>query len=134
MRNRSPWRSVWNEYGGFTILELLVAMVILTVGLLGTSSLVVGIINGNKVSKDITTGSTLAQDKIEEIRRRGYAGIASSDTTTTEAYNAISGFPLFKRVTQVQVNNPAANMKLFTSTVFWKNDTRSTSLKTIISK
>jgi hypothetical protein len=96
--------------------------------------LVVGIINGNTAAREMTTASTLAQDKMEEIRRQTYSGIPASDTTTTEGYNSISGFPAFKRITQIQVNNPAASMKLVTITVLWKNDTRSTSLTTIVSR
>jgi type IV pilus assembly protein PilV len=120
--------------GGFSLLELLVAMLILTVGLLGTASLVVGITNGNVVSKEMTTATTLAQDKIEDMRRRTYPGIPSTNTTTTEAYGSVPGFPSFKRVTQTEVGIPAANMKLVTVTVLWKNDTRSTFSKTIISR
>jgi prepilin-type N-terminal cleavage/methylation domain-containing protein len=42
------------ENGGFTLLELLVALTILSVGLLGTAMLTTGIIRGNFFSKNIT--------------------------------------------------------------------------------
>ena len=53
---------------GFTLIEVLIAIVILSVGLLGMASLTVGIIKGNKFSNDLSTATTLAQDKMEDIR------------------------------------------------------------------
>ena len=53
--------------GGFTLIEVLITIVILSVGLLGMASLTTGIINGNAFSKNASTATTLAQDKMEEI-------------------------------------------------------------------
>jgi len=119
---------------GFTLIEVLVAMVILTVGLLGTAALITGIIRGNKVSNRITTATTCAQDKMEEIRRLGYSGIPTSDTTTTEPYDSITNYSLYKRVTFTDVVNPAAGMKTVTVTVYWDSDNSSIELKTILAQ
>ena len=48
------------SHNGFTLIEVLVAIVILSVGLLGMASLTVAIIQGNKFSNDLTTATTLA--------------------------------------------------------------------------
>ncbi len=61
-----------NNNSGFTLMEVLVAMLILSVGLLGMAALITGIINSNKLSNRISTATVLAQDKMEEIRRVGY--------------------------------------------------------------
>jgi len=119
---------------GFTLIEVLVAMVILSVGLLGTAALITGIINGNKVSNRISTATTCAQDKMEEIRRLGYSGMPTSDTTTTELYNSITNYSLYKRVTFTDVVNPAVGMKTVTVTVSWDSDNSSIELKTILAQ
>jgi len=119
---------------GFTLIEVLVAMVILSVGLLGTAALITGIINSNKVSNRISTATTCAQDMMEEIRRIGYSGMPASDTTTTEAYNSIANYSLYKRDTFTDVVNPAAGMKTVTVTVYWNSDNSSIELKTILAQ
>ena len=117
---------------GFTLMEVLVAMVILTVGLLGTAALITGIISSNKLSNRISTATTCAQDKMEDIKRLGYSRMPTSDTPTTEPYNSIANYSLYRRVTFTDVGNPAAGMKTVTVTVFWDSDNSSIELKTIL--
>ena len=115
---------------GFTLIEVLVAMVILTVGLLGTAALIIGIINSNKLSNRISTATVLAQDKMEDIKRLGYDSAADD----TEDYNSISNYPLYKRITQVTAGNPAAGMKKIVVTVYWDSDDHLVVLNTILAK
>ena len=118
--------------GGFTLIEVLVAMVILSVGLLGTAALIIGIINSNKLSNRISTATVLAQDKMEKIRGVGYDD--AEDEDGTEDYNIIPNYPLYKRITGVVAGNPAAGMKTITVTVFWDSGAHSVVLKTILAK
>jgi len=118
--------------GGFTLMEVLITIVLLTVGLLGMAALTTGIINGNTHSRRLTTATTLAQDKIEDVRRLGYSNMPSADTTTPEDYNTITDYPLFKRTTATAINSPASNMKTITITVYWNSDSHSVSLQTIL--
>ncbi|MGH7252990.1 MAG: type IV pilus modification PilV family protein, partial [Nitrospiraceae bacterium] len=57
---------------GFTLLDNLLALVILSVVLLGLVGLATTVITGNAISKSRTVGLTLVQDKIEDTRRSGY--------------------------------------------------------------
>jgi type IV pilus assembly protein PilV len=123
-----------NNNRGFTLIEVLVAMVILSVGLLGTAALITGIINNNQLSNKMSTATVLAQDKMEDIRRLEYSGMPTSDTTTTELYNSITNYSLYKRVTFTDVANPAAGMKTITVTVYWDSDAHSVELKTILTR
>ena len=120
--------------GGFTLMEVLVAMLILTVGLLGMAALITGIISSNKLSNRISTATVLAQDKMEEVRRVGYSGMPASNTTTTENYNTITNYSLYKRVTFTEVANPDAGMKKITVTVYWDSDDHSVVLNTILAE
>jgi len=119
---------------GFTLMEVLVAMLILSVGLLGMAALITGIINSNKLSNRISTATVLAQDKMEDIKRIGYSGTPASDTTTTEDYNTITNYALYKRATFTEVANPATGMKKITITVYWEADNHSVVLNTILAE
>lgn len=121
-----------NNNSGFTLMEVLVAMLILSVGLLGMAALITGIINSNKLSNRISTATVLAQDKMEEVRRVGYSGMPASNTTTEE--NTVIDYPLYKRVTFTEVANPDAGMKKITVTVYWDLDAHSVELKTILAE
>jgi len=135
---------------GFTLVEILIAIVILSIGLLGMASLTVGIINGNKFSNNVTTATTLGQDKMEDIRRLGYSGPPTTETPEIEDYGTISDasgtvlpeYASYKRVTVADIYTagtawPPDGMKVITVTVYWKDNNqteRSVELKTILAQ
>ena len=119
-----------NESQGFTLLEVLMAIVILSVGLLGMASLTVGIINGNVFSKNLSTATTLAQDKMEELRAQNY-----SDVVGETKASLASPFANYKR--QVVVDTTTlTDMKIVTVTVYWtqRGGERNVQQKTILSQ
>jgi len=112
---------------GFSLIEILVAITILSVGLLGTAALISGIIRGNQVSNRVTTATTLAQDKMEDIKRLGYSNsVSETRVSLSSPYNN------YEREVTVTPNSPAANMKTVTVEVYW-DSSKSVSLKTILS-
>ena len=117
---------------GFTLVEVLIAILILSVALMGAAGLTIGIITGNMHSNRVTTATTLAQEKMEDIRRLGYSGVSGSDATVTEGYHSISSYPFYKRVTATDVDNPDTHMKTITVTVYWNSDKTSVELKIIL--
>lgn len=50
---------------GMSMLEVLVAMVVLSIGLLGVAPMVVLSVDSNSISQDVMTTSQLAKEKIE---------------------------------------------------------------------
>ncbi|MBW2737749.1 MAG: prepilin-type N-terminal cleavage/methylation domain-containing protein [Deltaproteobacteria bacterium] len=121
-------RKLHDNNSGFTLIEVLVAMVILSVGLLGTAALITGIINGNKVSNRITTATVLAQDKMEEIKSVSYANAVSEIRAFLPSPD-----DKYEREVTVVDDSPAANMKTVTVTVYWESS-KSVSLQTILSR
>jgi len=125
------------QQSGFTLIEVLMAMVIVSIGLLGTAVLTMGIMGSNKSSSEVTMATTLAQDELEEIRNEGFdtapaVGAADSDS----GYGTISGYTSFRRVVSTASvgSLPSTDTKAVTVTVYWDNNNRSISLTTIITQ
>ncbi len=116
---------------GLNLIELLIAMAILSIGLLGTASLIVGIIRGNQVSRNVTIATTMAKDKVEHLGSLPYSELPSTDSTVTEDYSSMADYPTFKRVTQTYVNSPAVNMKKVVVEVHWRTGTNPVTLYAI---
>ena len=119
---------------GFTFLEILVAMLVLCIGFAAMAGVTAGVMRGNSFSHRLTTATTLAQERMEEVMRVGYSGMPSANTTTMEDYNSIAHYPLFKRVVTTDTSNSADGMKTVTVTVYWGSDAHSASLRTIIAE
>jgi prepilin-type N-terminal cleavage/methylation domain-containing protein len=57
---------------GFTLIEVMIAIVVLSIASLGAASTVIGVINGNNVSKRVAVATMLAQAKIEDLKNLQY--------------------------------------------------------------
>ena len=82
--SRSPAicsRPFLSRTGGFTILEVLLAMTILSVGILGAAGLAGTAIRTSFHSQSITRAVNLAVDRIESLQSVGYASLEVDDTT-----------------------------------------------------
>ena len=53
---------------GFTLIEVLLAILFLSVALLGTAALLESIISKNLLARQMTTATTMAQEKMEELK------------------------------------------------------------------
>jgi type IV pilus assembly protein PilV len=123
---------------GFTLLEVLVALTLLSVGLLGTAMLTTGIIRGNFFSKNITSATAVAQTTIEGAQRVGYTAVNTYAANSTKVPPTVSmGGVSFSQSASVTNNSPATNMKTISVTVSWNeanNASRSVTLQTILSQ
>ena len=57
-----------NDKSGFTVVELLVAVVVMSIAFAGLATMEVACFNGTSSANNVTTGITLAQDKMEELK------------------------------------------------------------------
>jgi type IV pilus assembly protein PilV len=103
---------------GFTLIEVLVTILILTIGLLGTAGLTTAIIRGNSFNKNLTTATTVAQTQLEAIQRAGYTGAVINDVSGPfKSSDTVSaGGIAFSRTTGITT---ASNTKTVTVTVSW---------------
>ncbi len=122
-----------NNNRGYTLIEVLIAMVVLSIVLLGMAGLINITVALNRNCAEKTVAITLAQDKMEETIAKGYSNISASNQTLTEAYDAMPNYLSYKRITDIKINKPDTDVKLITVDVYWKNDNRRVRLQSLIS-
>ncbi len=81
---------------GFTLIEVMIALVVLLVGTLGVIAMQYSAVSGNAFSREIKIATNLGTTRIEEIKSTPYAGL-SSGTDTPVSSPAISGGVAFSR-------------------------------------
>jgi type IV pilus assembly protein PilV len=122
---------VLRDADGFTLIELLISTVIITVASLGIANLTVGIMHGNSFSQRLTTATTLAQDRLEQIKRIGYQNAGT--VVGTENYGDIANYSGYKRVTTV-VDTPPLNMRIVIVKVYWNTAKEPVTLSIILTE
>ncbi len=115
------------DSSGFTLIEVLIAIIVLVIGLLGVAGMATTVITGNTLGREITTATTLAQDKIEELKSADYANITTGSDTRESVYT---------RTWTVTADSPVAGMKTVNVAVAfsWKGTTHTVTLKTMVAE
>jgi len=134
----TPKRSKGRRFSaGFTMIEVLVAICLLAVALLGMASLTTMVIKGNAYSKARTTAATLAKDKLEELKNTTYANLTSNDTDYAASTGAVQTSATGAYYTRAwNIEDPATNLKNVTVTVTWswQGSNRNVTLSTMVTK
>ena len=124
IKNRSSKRN------GFSLIEVLIALVLLTVGLLALGGMQIVSIKGNSFSQQMTQATVLTQSKLEELKKMPFADSNLSSGRHDEGVLNGSGFSR-----SYDVEDISATLKAITVTVRWREETdHSTSLSTMKAK
>ena len=124
------------ERSGFTLIELMIAIVLVSLGLMGLYTMVMGTIHGNTFSRNYMTATVLAKDQIERIIHADYTTVVVANYPAQE-YNTMAGFEQFRRTVTIDVDVPETNTKTVRAIVSWRNnsgETRNITLSTIITQ
>jgi type IV pilus assembly protein PilV len=120
--------------GGFTLTEVLIAMVVLSIGLLGLSAMMIAASGSLAFGKKLTTATILAQETIEAIKNTPYTSVITANYSP-EDYQTIPGHAQFKRVVTISAG-PLHNAKTVLVTTSWQrqasSEPYSVTLRTII--
>lgn len=115
---------------GFTLVEVIIAILLLTVALFSLAGETSVIIGGNSFSKMQTTATTVARDQIELLRNRSFVSISSSTRYPTWVTCSTPNETLKKRW-QVTANADNSQKSLAVD-INWNGHT--VTLNTIVSK
>jgi type IV pilus assembly protein PilV len=104
---------------GFTLIEVMIALVILAVGLLALMTLQIVSIRANAFSSEMTYAGMLAQSRLERIRNTPYDNVNPGTVTdTVDATTSTKGMAYTVQTT-VDDNTPATDMKTITLRIDW---------------
>ena len=110
---------------GFTLIEIMIALVILSVGLVALAGLQVSAIKGNAFSKRMTTAVSIANEKLEKLKNSSYASIISESPIQVTITQPNQPSMAFTRQVIVVNNSPLTNMKTVNITVTWSDSLKS---------
>ena len=85
-----------NSSEGFSLVEVMIALVVLLVGMLGIMGMQYYAVSGNATSREVRMATNLGQDMIESLKSTPYGNLSSSSDTPTSGV-AISGGINFDR-------------------------------------
>lgn len=98
---------------GFTLIEVVVAIVMLTFGVLASASLTAALMKSNRGVTNRTRAVELSREKIEDLQSERFADIASGGDAV-----GVRGIS-YNRSWTVTANSPIANVKTITLNVTW---------------
>lgn len=101
--------------GGFTILEVLVAMTILAIILLGVAQMQASAIRYNTMGRDLTSAITWAQCTMERIMAARFAQVVAANYPPI-GVGGDPNYPQFSRVVTITPGTDMANVQV---TVSW---------------
>ena len=112
--------------GGFTLVEVMIAMVILSTGILALTLMMKQSVSSTDYGRKVTAAENLALQKLEELKIIGYYNIAAA-IATPEDYGTINGYPEFRREATTQIlqgigpGAPQGFLRQVTVTVRWRS-------------
>ncbi len=110
---------------GFTLIEMLVAIIILSLAMLALAGLMVTTTKNNSFGGHITEAATLAQDKLEELRTLPWCNLALfSGADSREGPNKAPNY--YDRSWSVDPNPPTScdTLRTINVTVIWTDKVR----------
>ena len=117
---------------GFTLVEVVIALSILSIGLLAIASMQILAIHVNSTANNMTEGTTWAQDKLEELLALPFTDSDLVDSNATVGTgtpytepNPPNGYVI---TWNVDDDNPVANVKRLTVTASWHGGTKTSRL------
>ena len=127
------------DSNGFTLIEALLAMSLLSIAVFGMFSLLHSVMWYNEFAETVTTATTLAQDKVEALKNTDYESIPVADPDPDpdlgldENGNTGAG-GIYSRTTTVTIDPTYSNIKRITVDVSWswKGNQKDVTLRTML--
>jgi type IV pilus assembly protein PilV len=118
MSIRRDKHGMYKRQSGFTLIEVMIAVVILAAGILALATMQIVSIRSNAFSTEMTYATMLAQSQFEQFRNMNYTNVVSG-SNPIPASETSKGIPYTVQWT-VTNNTPATNMKTILLRVTWQ--------------
>lgn len=117
---------------GFTIIELMVALTILAVAMMGAESVILTIVRNRVTAHKVSIATDLCQTKIEELKSLGYNAVVNCLEPNIDERGSSGG--VFNRTVTVSPGPVLNRTKAVLVSVTWNDltGTRTVSLRTIV--
>ncbi len=136
---------------GFTMIEVLIAIVILSIALVTLAGLLTTTIRSTTVSRDATIAANLASQRLEDLRTTAAADfdnavlddtvagsdpVAGANADYAEDYGTFPAYPNFRRETYITDGASPVNIKDVGVRVLWTDSlgTHTSLLRTYLSR
>lgn len=123
-------KDITGNENGFTLIEVMIALVIFSIGVLGLAAMQIDFIQGNATALGVTEAATQASDKMEELMAVNYtdsaldlAAAGSPHTETIGSYTLDWTVQHPDLDGSTTVNNDEAAFKHIEITVSWNDNT-----------
>src|SRR5205823_12069136 len=111
---------------GMTIVEILIAVFIITIGLVAVATGMMLATAGVAAGQQQTTAAFLVEQQLEDIKAfalstnslQGWTNVTSANFPA-EAYNSIVNYPTYRRTTTITTPVGSTTTKQVTVSVFW---------------
>ncbi len=123
-----------NNQRGLSLLEVLMALVVIFLALLGFAGYSVVAHTGMAASEKMTRAVTLAQEKMEDVRRKGVPATLTGTLVETEPYGSIEGALHHQRKMVIQTHAPTPGLHTATVEIHWDQDSHQLSLITYLTQ
>ncbi len=113
---------------GLSLLEIVIALAVVFLALLGFAGFSVVAYTGMSASEKMTRAVTLAQEKMEDVKREGIPSNLTSPLSLAEPYGSIAGALQHQRILTITPDDPMPDLHTITVTVQWDDGAHTTSL------
>ena len=107
---------------GFTLIEIMIAMVVFLIGILGVTAMQISAVKGNSSASGLSEAVIIAQDKMEELMMLDYqtaAVLFNGNHADVHDSGQASTFTQYNISWNITDNAPANELKTIIVTVTW---------------
>ena len=119
--------------GGFTLIEVVMTMVLLSIGIMSLGPLMLSVVRGNRFAQNLTLATSLAEDRMEEILNHNVFSEITSANFPTEAQGQVEqGDQAYARYTRTVAIDDSTDaigrvvLKAISVTVSWTGFSQNT--------
>lgn len=118
---------------GFTLIEVMIAILVLAIGILGIAKMQISAIKGNSFGSGLTEATSFSQNKMEELASLAYTDLNDvdgdgtsglDDTVNPDGSQTVSGATgiQYEISWNIAVDDPAPNAKYIRVIVQWQQE------------